>query len=181
MSLRRSSRFQGTILSTRCRSRRIESQHGALHCWRSWAAWIVAHKRKWYLVYIHALAPRPFGRTCETCSVATLGVYVRTNPRIGATTLTSKKPLMKLGCSLAFGSSSARKYLRTWDVCFQKFNVSLRVLAYFLLCDRLCKGTVPGTPGGWRRATHPPSVIDSRIYAARTLVVSLSVRWRRVG
>jgi hypothetical protein len=37
---------------------------------------------------------------------------------------TSKNPLMKLFGSLALGSSSARKYLRTCDSCFQKLSVS---------------------------------------------------------
>ena len=32
---------------------------------------------------------------------------------------TSKKPLMKFLGKLALGSSSALKYLRTWDSCFQ--------------------------------------------------------------
>jgi hypothetical protein len=42
---------------------------------------------------------------------------------------TSKKPLMKLLGNLALGSSSARKYLSTCDVCFQKFRVSCSHLA----------------------------------------------------
>ena len=37
---------------------------------------------------------------------------------------TSRKPLMKFVCSLALGSSSARKYFKTCDSCFQKFRVS---------------------------------------------------------
>lgn len=42
----------------------------------------------------------------------------------GAKVHTAKKPLMKLLGNLALGSSSARKYFRTWDSCFQKLRVS---------------------------------------------------------
>lgn len=40
---------------------------------------------------------------------------------------TSMKPCMKSFGNLAFGSSSARKYLSTCVSCFQKFNVSYAI------------------------------------------------------
>lgn len=68
------------------------------------------------------------------------------------------KLCMKFFGNLAFGSSSARKYLSTCVSCFQKFNVSCcarhqrvlssflaRVLQYTLLPRNI---RVPGTPDG---------------------------------
>lgn len=37
---------------------------------------------------------------------------------------TSKKLCMKFCGNLAVGFSDSLKYLSTWDICFQKFNVS---------------------------------------------------------
>lgn len=52
--------------------------------------------------------------------VATLESNVSMSVFAGVAVLhTSKKPLMKLLGNLALGSSSARKYLSTCDVCFQ--------------------------------------------------------------
>jgi len=50
--------------------------------------------------------------------------------------LTWRKPAMKVLGSVALGSSSARKYLRTCESCFQKLRVSYRerfVLDYNVL------------------------------------------------
>lgn len=110
-------------MSTEVHTREARSMHYKAHHDITAQRRFSKKERKGNGIVLSGLCTRFFiAFSSPASSVAALHMRVST-PQICALVsqggFTSRKPLMKLLGSRALGSSSARKYLSTWDSCFQ--------------------------------------------------------------